>query len=191
MLLTFLELVSPFVAIFNGIFKMITWFGSRKRERQAAEQALQSVLEIASTPEPKGTHYRVKVHNNSKTTVRFKARLISIVPEPGNYNQGSFLQISQTPPPHLEADIEGGGDAYINVFARVEFPDHPPFYGLLVASEPVIAPIPIKVDYYAVSIRAVPVLPQGVPSKTHKFYITPQTGEKLLLSDGGEVWEKH
>jgi hypothetical protein len=164
------------------------------RQRLDLEQKLKPVLEICGcVPKATGSHQRIRVHNKSATTVRFSAKLISIEPHPPHHDQiPIFLQIDSSHPPYTEANIEGNGDALVNILVLLgEDAEKRPTYGLVTASHlvtvhPIGAWISLRTTHYKIGVQVFPVSPQGPASKPRFFYITPQSDATLLLSDAGE-----
>ena len=85
------------------------------------------------------------VHNKSKTTIRFSAKVVSIEPALPHYDQiPGFLQLDNADPPtYREANIEGEGDALVNVLAWVgDDPDKKRRLYTLVIASPLVMNYP-------------------------------------------------
>ena len=164
------------------------------RGRLRLAEKLTPCLEIcADLPMSTGTHQRIKVHNKAERTIRFSTKILSIEPSLARYDKiPNFLQIDDSDHPHhKEANIQGGGDALVNVIAWIGTETFPnagtPAYALLIASplimnNPSAGAITLPTGHYKILVQAFPVDPQGPASEPREFYIVPQSDGHMLLS---------
>jgi hypothetical protein len=168
------------------LYAFFSAWNERDEEASRLKEELAPKLEIASVPTGRTSaeHRRIVVHNLSNTVIRFGARLEAIEP-PIDHAVPVRLQLTNTPLPHLEADIPSYGQHSVDVF--VEVPGGHRNLGLLLATDYCVTtniPFYIPRQRYMIRISAFSIGTSGAAAH-RSFHIIPQLDDSIIFSDAG------
>jgi hypothetical protein len=138
--------------------------------------------------ESESERHCIEVYNESLGTVRFGARLEAIEPPLDGFPSSPRLRLTNTPYPHLEADVPAlPSPALVDVFddwlhgrTNIRL--------LVVAERPELAfpvapdPLAISRQRYKITISVFPVHPSTGGPTTRDFYIIPQPHGGMIFS---------
>ena len=163
---------------------------------------LRPKLEIRSGTRRGKDRWRIRVFNPTDSTVRFGALLEGVDP-PIDYRTPARLQITGSPLPYRESDIQAKGEAYVDVVLHSQLPltftevlARGPEPGsqsptalriVFLSAEDPPGIVKVETKRYEIVICVFPVHPSEGNAARRKFYIIPQSDGTVMLSDAGAL----